>query len=80
MMYVPTDHPALQVMFKPLFSQLLLESMESDETCDLNDDINVFGRAELGRSRIGDPELNRGSSNENDSAKEAAELLCGCLQ
>src|SRR5680860_163160 len=71
------DHAALLVVFEPHFPDSLLEPMVFLQGGDLDDHVDVVGGPEFRRRLIGDPQLDRGSTDEDDLGKQVAEVF-GC--
>ncbi len=68
-----TDDAAFVILAKPILAKTLLELGVLAARRHLDDDVNVLGGPRLRCRRIGDPESNRGATNEDDVVDQASE-------
>ncbi len=74
------DHPALLILGEVTSAELALEGLEARPGRDLDDHVDVLGRPNGRRSRIGDPQRHGRSADENDLLEQAVECGRGELE
>jgi hypothetical protein len=75
-----TDHRAAGVLVDAACAHALAEALVAEPSRDLDDDVNVDGRARRGRGGIGDPEHDRRAADEHDLVQERPERCRGALE